>query len=268
MLKKIPDNGFDMVIVDIVYLVQSTDNILALIRQADPDIDIILITGVGLVNVAVQFMKKGVYDFVTRPLNHDHLQLVVSRTMERRELVKAARERDIYRHMSNIDGLTGLYNHNYFREQIVREISFSLQRSRNFSLLLLDLDNFKQVNDNYGHQTGDEVLKEASVHIIENCREYDTIARYGGEEFGVILSGVSSDTAIRIAERILGRMASHRYDSINAPVTASIGISNYPLHSDNREELIRKADAALYCSKEHGKNTYTLYRPDCDNYIM
>lgn len=259
---------YDIAIIDIVFLVVKNATILRDLRRLAPDMDIILVTASGMVNIAVEFMKEGVYDFITRPVNPEHLKIVLGKTIERRDLVRAARERDLYRHMATIDGLTGLYNHKYFQEALAREIELSQRRSRDLSLMLLDIDDFKKINDHFGHQAGDAVLRDVSAHIAASCREYDTLARYGGEEFSIILPGISVESAARVADRILHRVAESRYQSVPGRVTASIGIAAYPHHSAAREDLIQKADAALYCSKERGKNTYTLYTPTCEATIM
>lgn len=259
---------YDIAIIDIVFLVVKNATILRDLRRLAPDMDILLVTASGMVNIAIEFMKEGVYDFITRPVNPDHLKIVLGKTIERRDLVRAARERDLYRHLAHIDGLTGLYNHKYFQDQLAREIDISMRRNRDLSLMMLDIDDFKKINDNFGHQAGDAVLRDVSSHITASCREYDTLARYGGEEFSIILPGISAESAACVADRILNRVATSQYQAVSGRVTASIGIAAYPHHSAAREDLIHKADAALYSSKERGKNTYTLYTPVCEAVVM
>lgn len=159
---------------------------------------------------------------------------------------------------SIVDGLTNLYNHRYFQESLSKLVNHSLLSNRPFSILMMDLDNFKEINDNYGHLAGDEVLRAVGETLIEVTRKNDIAARYGGEEFAVLLEGLDSNEATMVAERIrtLVEKKVIKEDSTNATlsVTISIGISTFPKHGKEHKDLLKVADIALYRAKQAGKN--------------
>ncbi|MBN1356241.1 diguanylate cyclase [bacterium] len=154
------------------------------------------------------------------------------------------------------DGLTGIYNHRYFQDTLIKEIKRSRREPSPFSLLMADIDHFKKFNDTYGHQAGDEILKGVARLLKEEAREVDPVARYGGEEFVVLLLGCDVKTACRIAERIRKACAKKQFAIRNrtVSVTLSIGIASYPAQGDQSEQLIAAADKALYRAKEAGRN--------------
>lgn len=157
------------------------------------------------------------------------------------------------------DGLTGLYNHAYFLQALKREVLRAKRHDLLLSLIMVDLDDFKRLNDTRGHLEGDRVLLKTAGLITESLREIDIAARYGGEEFAVILPETSRTGAYVVADRIRKRIEGHfgRRRS-SAPVTLSGGVACYPEDAANTEELIRRADEGLYRSKADGKNRITL----------
>jgi diguanylate cyclase (GGDEF)-like protein len=158
----------------------------------------------------------------------------------------------------NLDGLTGLYNHLHFQENLANELLKSQRFRYKVSLLMIDIDHFKQINDKYGHPRGDATLRELSQIIKKTVRAYDVPARYGGEEFAVILPHADHDQALRVAERMRRAVMAHpfRGPSARAPlqVTVSIGVASYPANAKTKVELIDRADQALYLAKSEGRN--------------
>ncbi|HEW91653.1 MAG TPA: GGDEF domain-containing protein [Thermotogaceae bacterium] len=154
------------------------------------------------------------------------------------------------------DGLTGLYNHSYFYNCLEKMIRMSLERGKEFSIIVLDLDDFKKINDRYGHLFGDMVLKKVAMVIKSSMRDLDIICRYGGDEFVVVLPNVSKRFAREIAERLLIRIRKTEFEN-DIYLTASIGVSSFPDDGNNATELFEVADRALYVSKTLGKNTIT-----------
>jgi diguanylate cyclase (GGDEF)-like protein len=152
---------------------------------------------------------------------------------------------------AHTDGLTGLGNRRLFDTSLVRETERSRFTGDPVSLLMIDLDQFKQLNDRHGHQTGDEVLRQAAAVLRDNCGNQNLAARYGGEEFAVILSGCGIDDAALIAENI--RAALVAADTA-VPVTASIGVATSLDHGTDAPAILRAADAALYAAKADGRN--------------
>ncbi len=165
--------------------------------------------------------------------------------------------------LATTDGLTGLYNHRMFQERLDEEIKRAERYRRKLFILMIDIDWFKRFNDTYGHQAGDQVLKTVGRIIKENTRSIDFAARYGGEEFVIILPDTDCKNALTVAERL--RKAVEDYvlelsDGTKVKVTISIGISCYPEDSKDRDDLLKKADIALYEAKRRGKNRVVLYR--------
>jgi len=154
-----------------------------------------------------------------------------------------------------IDGLTGLYVHWFFYQCLEKEISRAARQNSSLALLMVDLDHFKQFNDNYGHPTGDKALVKVAEILKNDLRDIDTVARYGGEEFGIILPGVDENLAFRTAERIRKGMESYHFKVIDGKfrLTLSIGISIYE-KGVSAEGMVERADKALYWVKEHGRN--------------
>ena len=151
------------------------------------------------------------------------------------------------------DYLTGLYNKRHFEKYLVQEIARCERQNSHFSLLMIDIDNFKQFNDTYGHLAGDNLLREVGRIINSSIRLMDTAFRYGGEEFAIVLPGSSNDEALKVAERIKSTIEGYRLPGKNN-VTASIGISHWPEDGKDPQTLIARADAALYLAKQLGRN--------------
>lgn len=163
--------------------------------------------------------------------------------------------------LSVIDENTGLYNKRYLSHCVTEEIKLAAKYGQPCSLLMFDLDYFKQINDTYGHPQGDAILKELAVLLKLNVREgIDVVARYGGEEFTVILPGIGEDKAFETAELIRESVAKHKFlqpaKAIN--MTISIGSATYPEHAVSEWELLKKADIAMYYSKKNGRNQVTV----------
>jgi len=160
------------------------------------------------------------------------------------------------------DGLTGLYNHRYFQEQIEKEYSRSRRFNLSLSLIMADIDHFKGLNDTYGHQQGDLVLKGFTSILRRSVRDIDLIARYGGEEFVIILQETPKKNAYIVADRIRSALEEHEFPHESGPlkVTASFGVSGHPDDDIKTQlDLIAKADEAMYQAKREGRNRVNLY---------
>jgi diguanylate cyclase (GGDEF)-like protein len=149
------------------------------------------------------------------------------------------------------DALTGLANRRLFDESLHREVARAQRLTAPLSIVVLDVDHFKQVNDTYGHQTGDAVLREVADALVANTKNYDVIARYGGDEFVVLLPGCHRDDAVRVAERVRDGIARAVGE---APVTISAGLATLPDNASDAERLMAAADAALYEAKRTGRD--------------
>jgi diguanylate cyclase (GGDEF)-like protein len=158
------------------------------------------------------------------------------------------------RAMASTDGLTGIANRLTFNETLEREVQRAARAGEDLSLVLMDIDHFKKLNDNFGHQTGDDVLRRVAATLKDTARVYDTPARYGGEEFGVVLPRTSPEEAEMVANRLREAVAASGDDP---GVTVSAGVATFPLDGADGEALVGRADEALYASKHAGRNRVT-----------
>ena len=156
------------------------------------------------------------------------------------------------------DPITGLWNHRFFQEKLAEEIKKTAQLKTHLSLAMIDIDDFKKLNDTYGHQHGDLLLKSLAQILTSSSRDIDFVCRYGGEEFAVILGGANLDQGWDIAERLRKRIEEFRFPAPDGqdpiPMTISVGLASYPDDAAQKEDLIAMADKAMYISKFSGKN--------------
>lgn len=174
-------------------------------------------------------------------------------------------ENNKLRLMSTTDKLTGTFTRKHYESKFDQLISNAKSNNGSFSVLMLDIDKFKSVNDNYGHRKGDEVLALIGHTLKSTIRGTDIVARYGGEEFIILLKNTTEEEAKNIAEKIRRNIELLKIKGINHPITISIGISLYPQHSQFKDDLIEKADQALYYAKETGRNKSVLWNAQMDN---
>ena len=172
------------------------------------------------------------------------------------------RANEVLEQLSATDGLTGLFNHRHFRNQLAREAQRVARTGAALCLLLVDVDDFKLLNDRLGHSTGDRVLQEIARAMAGQIRQTDYLARYGGEEFVLLLPGADLEEAQRTAERLRLVVSEQRFlpDGVPSPlrVTVSIGIAVYPDQSRTKTGIFNAADTALYRAKHEGKNRVAL----------
>ncbi|PIE04694.1 MAG: hypothetical protein CSA76_02830 [Spirochaetales bacterium] len=164
------------------------------------------------------------------------------------------KKRDSLSDMAFRDELTGLFNRRYFDRKIQEEIERCTRYSRMLSLIICDIDHFKQFNDTFGHQTGDEILRTVAELLKKSCRASDTAARYGGEEMAVILPETDLDGAMLVAEKARTLIAARGGNDTGATVTVSMGVASFRSNTDGPAELIAAADKALYRAKAAGRN--------------
>lgn len=191
---------------------------------------------------------------------------LIETKMELERLNEELEEKNSYlEQIANLDGLTGIYNHRYFQEMLDKELNRSMRNGRGVSLVLADLDKFKNINDFYGHQAGDFVLREACRVWGEQLRDYDLLARYGGEEFIVILPETEIEEALTVAEKLRQATVEHGFDNKGESyaVTASFGVAYFDPAEEggDKDLLIEQADTALYSAKENGRNRVEKFIP-------
>jgi len=160
--------------------------------------------------------------------------------------------------MAVTDSLTGLYVRRYFMVKLQEELHRAERYNNILSIVMADLDRFKKVNDTYGHDAGDRVLKAIGKFLQQNIRDVDVIARYGGEEFVLMIPEAAKDAAHSLSERLRKNLSEIKFEDL-PPITISLGIATYPQDGTDPEDLIRKADAAMYAAKRAGRNQVVKY---------
>ena len=191
-------------------------------------------------------MLVSLRDITQRIVDEQKIKDQQSRLQEANSMLEA---------LATLDGLTGIINHRVLKERLEDEYHRSSRYTLPISLIILDVDHFKQFNDSFGHPAGDEVLKAVARLLEENSRDTDLVARYGGEEFVVLLPLTQKADALHLAERLRSQIQSFPWDK--RAVTVSLGVATETLHFTKAEDLISKADTALYISKNRGRNQVT-----------
>ncbi len=207
-------------------------------------------------------LDMGVNDYLMRPVDRQELKARVSTQIRRyryterlRASVKASIE------MAITDPLTGLYNRRYLETHLNHLIEHYINRGKALSVVAVDVDFFKAINDTYGHDIGDKVLQELSVRLKANTRSVDLCCRVGGEEFIMVLPNTAPDLSSRIAERLRRSVASKSFEcgvSQAIPVTISVGVASLNGSDDTLEKLLKRADQALYAAKREGRNRVVI----------
>jgi diguanylate cyclase (GGDEF)-like protein len=165
---------------------------------------------------------------------------------------------DRVKQLAYLDGLTGIFNRRYFELRVAEEIERARRFGAGMAVIMVDIDQFKHLNDEFGHILGDEVLRQVSSIFHQQLRKIDVVCRYGGEEFAILLSQTNPQHALNVAEKLRGLIERWQFPGVPRPVTISAGAATYPEHGTTRDELLKAADAGLYAAKQAGRNRVTL----------
>ncbi|RCS21982.1 PleD family two-component system response regulator [Phyllobacterium salinisoli] len=220
---------------------------------------IILIAEHGETSLVARGLDLGVNDYLMRPLDRNELLARVRTQVKRKrynDLLRKSLSQTI--EMAVTDSLTGLHNRRYLDSHMSMLFTRSISRERPLSVLMTDMDHFKLINDTYGHDAGDDVLRDFAGRLHRNIRGIDLACRYGGEEFVVVLPDTDAHMAAVVAERIRGTVASTpfliRNGAASVNVTISVGLACLQPRNDSVEKLFKRADVALYEAKKNGRN--------------
>lgn len=217
------------------------------------EIPIIFLTGNCLPEDKVEGFQCGAIDYVTKPFHGSELLARIKNHLELKH------NQDYLKELALMDGLTKLYNHSYIHERLSEEISKTKRHNLELSLIMIDLDDFKLINDTFGHKLGDSVLKKVASSITDVLREEDIAGRYGGEEFLIILPNTDNSSAYNVAEKIRNAVKNLKWEPKALKITLSGGV--YSFSGETVNEFIEKADLLLYNAKDTGKDQIMTGQP-------
>ncbi len=266
---------FPLVLTDVAMQRMTGLDLLAEIKLISPDAIVVVMTSHASLDSVTTALRSGAYDYITKPFEDlDAVMDVVGRATEKirlaetndrllRELqaktLELERLNSALSDMANKDGLTGLFNHRFFRELLEREISRQKRHGRPLSLVMIDIDHFKRFNDSFGHLAGDAALRRVGRILQSGCRASSVAARYGGEEFAILLPETVKEGAVVLAERIRTTVEETRFPGSGpedaGALTLSCGVAAFGEDGSEATTLLRAADAALYRAKACGRNT-------------
>ncbi|MBN2566444.1 MAG: diguanylate cyclase [Candidatus Eisenbacteria bacterium] len=262
-LRRMNTSEYDIILTDIVMPELDGLGVVAATKELSYNPSVIVMTGYASMETAVESMKLGAADYITKPFNIDQIRIIVANAAEERTLKARAAEGEFYKELSRKDGLTELYNHRFFHQLLDTEVSRADRYNRVVSLLMIDIDDFKSFNDSHGHPAGDLALRRLALLLKQSSRTCDFVARYGGEEFAIIVPEVSADSARRMAERLLKLVDEAEFEGeevmVGGRLTISIGVATYPMQAGSKSELVEHADQALYRAKGLGKNRVVVF---------
>ncbi len=251
---------YDLVLTDLVLPGMNGIDVVREVKAISGNASIIVMTAHGSMQAAIDSIREGAYDFISKPFDVDTLGLRITKAIEFRKLYEESRE---YKKRASVDGLTGLWNFSHFQELLVKEVESSRRYKHPISLVMIDLDNFKSYNDTFGHTAGNRVLIQVSGIFSKFIRKADTAARYGGEEFVIILPHTEKRYAYNLCDRLRKNIERARFEGENVMpggrITVSSGVASFPDDAESADELVERADEALYEAKRSGRNIVRSY---------
>lgn len=261
------DNAvFHCVIIDYQLTGQNGLEGMSLLHSQFPEMPIIMLTGHGNEMIAIEAVKRGASDYIAKKnLNADLLRKSITDAIEKCQLEKKIKKQTMkIDHMAHYDYLTKIPNRQYFSEMLSRTLNSAKRHRRILAVLLLDLDRFKNVNDELGHEMGDLLLKQAARRFQSTLRGEDILARLGGDEFIILLGEINKrEDAELVAQKLIFSLKEpFLLGNETVSITSSIGIATYPFAGETVVDLIRSADQAMYKAKKVGKNNFQFYMPE------
>ncbi len=254
---KLEKSNYDLVVLDIALPDGDGMELMQEISSIDSTLPVVILSGDESEVTALKAIRLGAHDYLNK-LNTSHWQILrsLNYAIERKKHIQEL----VY--LSRHDLLTGLPNRLLLSDRINRCITRTRRNNKDFALMYLDLDHFKPVNDEYGHEMGDRVLCEVSERLASCIRDSDTVARIGGDEFAVVIEELKSAwNAEIVANKIIKSISEPiRIEETTAKLGVSIGIAIYPSDGSNVDELMSRADSAMYEAKRAGKSTYRFHR--------
>ncbi len=255
-LAQLSHQHFDIVLLDLSLPDAHGLSTMTQVQTANPGTPIVVLSGYDDQALALQAVQQGAQDYLVKGQGHSEL---LARSL--RYAIERKRTEERLTYLAQYDQLTGLVNRTLFRDRLTQAMARGKRTKQLLGLMLLDLDRFKSVNDTYGHDAGDQLLKAVAERLRGCVREVDTVARMGGDEFTIILEGVSGEQDLAIVgSRIVHAMTEpfpigeHRVS-----IGVSIGIASYPADDENIDVLLKHADVSMYRAKQQGGNSFQFH---------
>jgi diguanylate cyclase (GGDEF)-like protein len=277
--QKFDKEGYEIVLTDIRMPLLDGLQLLQKIRTKSPMTRVLILTSFASVASSVQALKDGAFDYLIKPFESlDAVSCAVRRAVEH---IESAREREaelvdslirknmelgqlnkVFHDLASRDGLTGLYNHRFVQNTLQLEFERAQTNGYLLSVIVLDVDHFKDYNDTHGHLMGDYVLKSLADLLQQNVRDNDIVARWGGEEFVIVCPKCTAESAHALAARLCKTIAAHPFEGRETQpkryISVSVGVAAMTLRTLDPSELIRAADAAVYEVKRNGRDGVRL----------
>ena len=255
-LEMIKEEKIDLILLDIMMPKMDGYQVCEILKNDSQygaqDIPVIFITAVTNENGIEKAYDVGGSDYITKPFKSKELMARVNKELQVQHLQKELKL------LASTDPMTKLYNRRYFSKISEHALELSKRKKLSLSIIILDIDKFKNINDTYGHQVGDDVIITLANKLIKNQRKSDIVCRYGGEEFVLLLQNTSKDTAVLIAQKIRKEIESLKImlpTNEDLTFTISLGVSSVDIKNDNNiESALKLADDALYEAKNNGRN--------------
>lgn len=245
--------NYDIFLIDYVMPIFDGEELIYKIREENLDSMIILVTGYDSQKMIAHCLSIGADDFILKPLDIKLFMLRVVSCLKQFKINKENENKSkILFEMATKDALTGAYNRNYFTDAFDKKASESRRTGNPFSIILLDVDHFKSINDQYGHLKGDYVLKEIASILKENLRESDVVCRWGGEEFIVLCLNTDLEKANIVSEKLRRAIETQKFKGVYR-ITVSVGVTQW-LEDDKRDTVLKRVDNSLYLAKLTGRN--------------
>ncbi|MBC7963561.1 MAG: diguanylate cyclase [Steroidobacteraceae bacterium] len=229
------------------------------------DVPVLILTGMNDRELKIKGLEQGASDYITKPFDPEELVARVKVHLKIKKLQDDLKHsNELLLELSNTDHLTGLFNRRYMMDALEKEVQRCTRKGGNLSLIMLDIDHFKKVNDTYGHLQGDEVLKRVATLMQKELRSYDCAARYGGEELVSILPDSTLREAVFVADRIRLSLQGLKFsgDLSALNLTASLGVACFPVPGITTVDgFIKLTDDALYRAKKNGRNRVEFHEP-------
>ncbi len=240
---------FEIVITDMMMPEMDGMQLLAQVNKKYPKTDVIVVTGYTGTFSYMDVIRAGASDFISKPFNSDELEAKINRILREHQLIRKLE------HLSNCDHLTELYNRRYFDQKIMEEAHRANRQNYPLYLIMLDVDNFKAYNDQYGHQRGDQVLISIA-DILRKCTrsDVDLLFRHGGDEFSVITPHITREQVTGVGERIIKSFTEGAFENTGLSLGIAKFIRTESSWAHNIHNLVARADQALYRAKAHGRN--------------